>query len=49
MFEKWVLDYRYSNQIYLTARAEAKKFKYLVLNGNISPENMSLDIFVLTV
>ena len=49
MFEKWLLDYRYSNQIYLTARAEAKKFKYLVLNGNISPENMGMDMMVLKV
>ena len=33
------------NQIYL-ARAEAKTFKYLVLNGNLSPENMGMDLTV---
>ena len=45
MFEQWVLENRYRNQIYLTS-AEAKNFKYLVLNGNISPENMGMDMMV---
>ena len=40
--------YRYRNQIYLT-RAEAKTFKYLILNGNKSPENMGMDMMVLKV
>ena len=48
MFEQWVLENRYRNQIYLTS-AEAKNFKYLVLNGNISPENMDMDMMVLKV
>ena len=48
MFDEWVLENRYRNQIYLT-RAEAKTFKYLVLNGNISPENMGMDMMVLKV
>ena len=39
----------YRNQIYLRKRAEAKNFKYLVLNGNISPENMDMDIMILKV
>ena len=37
----------YRNQIYLTKRAEAKNFKYLVLNGNISPENMDMDMDIM--
>ena len=49
MFDEWVLENRYRNQIYLTM-AEAKTFKYLVLNGNISPENMGMmDMMVLKV
>ena len=39
----------YRNQIYLTKKAEAKNFKYLVLNGNISLENMDMDIMILKV
>ena len=47
MYEQCVLENRYHNQIYLTTRAEAKIFKYLVLNGNISPENIDMDIMIL--
>ena len=43
-----MLENRYRNQIYLT-RAEVKNFKYLLLNENISPENMGMDIMVLKV
>ena len=50
----WVVGTRekvplYRNQIYLTTRAKAKNFKYLVLNVNISPENMGMDMMVLKV
>ena len=49
MFDEWVLENRYRNQIYRTT-AEAKTFKYLVLNGNILPENMGMmDMMVLKV
>ena len=37
------------NQIYLPTRAKAKNFKCLILNGNISPENMDMDMMVLKV
>ena len=30
----------------LTNRAEAKCSKYLILNGNISPENMGMDMII---
>ena len=30
----------------LTNRAEAKYSKYLILNGNISPENMGMDMII---
>ena len=49
MFEKWVLENRYRNQIYLITRVEAKNFKYLVLNVSISPENMGMGMMVLKV
>ena len=39
----------YRNEIYLTTSAEAKNFKYLVLDVNISPENMCMDMMVLKV
>ena len=48
MFEYWVLKNTYHNQIYLTM-SEAKNLKYLILNGNIPPENMGMDIMVLKV
>ena len=41
-FDEWVLE----NSITM---AETKTFKYLVLNGNISPENMGMDMMVLKV
>ena len=49
IFESCVLENRYRNQIYLTIRTEAKNFKYLVLNGDISPENVGMDMMVLKV
>ena len=49
MFEKRVFENRYGNQIYLRTRTEAKICKYLVLNGNISPENMDMKMMILNV
>ena len=37
------------NQMYLTTRAGAKNSKCLLLNGNISPENMGMDLMILKV
>ena len=49
MFEKRVFENRYGNQIYPRTRTQAKISKYLVLNGNISPENKDMEMMILNV